>query len=89
MIGRSLIARAGTAGCLLFAGLADSGELEGRVVKIQDGDTLTVLVSRKQIKVRLAEIDTPERRDIVQALVEANLATYRRTLARQGGYFRP
>jgi len=30
-----------------------------------------------------------ERRDLVQALVEANLAAWRRTLARQGGYFRP
>jgi len=30
-----------------------------------------------------------ERRDMVQALVDANLAAYRRTLARQGGYFRP
>ena len=30
-----------------------------------------------------------DRRDMVQALTEANLAAYRRTLARQGGYFRP
>jgi len=29
------------------------------------------------------------RRDIVQALTAANLAAWRRTLARQGGYFRP
>ncbi|MEQ1789803.1 MAG: thermonuclease family protein [Rickettsiales bacterium] len=33
----------------------------GRVVDVTDGDTLTMLDSRKQqIKVRLAEIDTPE-----------------------------
>ena len=32
------------------------------MVSIQDGDTLTVLVSRKQIKVRLTEIDAPERK---------------------------
>jgi hypothetical protein len=31
----------------------------------------------------------PERRDIVQALTEANLAAWRRTLERQGGHFRP
>jgi endonuclease YncB( thermonuclease family) len=37
-------------------------ELAGRVVSIQDGDTLTVLVSRRQIKVRLADIDAPERK---------------------------
>jgi endonuclease YncB( thermonuclease family) len=30
------------------------------VVAIADGDTLTVLVSREQIKVRLSDIDAPE-----------------------------
>ena len=30
-----------------------------------------------------------DRRDIVQALVDANMAAWRRTLSRQGGYFRP
>jgi endonuclease YncB( thermonuclease family) len=33
------------------------------VVAIDDGDTLTLLVDgREQVKVRLAEIDTPEKR---------------------------
>jgi endonuclease YncB( thermonuclease family) len=32
----------------------------GKVVKVSDGDTLTVLVDRKQVKVRLLEIDAPE-----------------------------
>jgi endonuclease YncB( thermonuclease family) len=36
--------------------------LVGKVVKVSDGDTLTVLVERKQIKVRLIEIDAPESR---------------------------
>jgi len=39
-----------------------AAELSGRVVSIADGDTLTVLVSRQQIKVRLTDIDAPERR---------------------------
>lgn len=30
-----------------------------------------------------------DRRDMVQALVDVNMAAYRRTLARQGEYFRP
>jgi endonuclease YncB( thermonuclease family) len=36
-------------------------QITGRVVAIQDGDTLTVLVDRRQVKVRLVEIDAPEK----------------------------
>lgn len=37
--------------------------LSGRVVKVTDGDTVTILTpSKKEVKVRLAEIDTPEKR---------------------------
>ncbi len=35
---------------------------EGQVVKIADGDTLTLLVDSKQLKIRLSDIDTPERK---------------------------
>ena len=52
--------------CLIFAGLSHAGaaqaDFAGRVVHVQDGDTLTVLSSdRRQIKVRLDGIDAPER----------------------------
>jgi endonuclease YncB( thermonuclease family) len=35
---------------------------EGKVVGVSDGDTLTMLISGRQTKVRLAEIDAPEKR---------------------------
>jgi endonuclease YncB( thermonuclease family) len=41
---------------------AGAAELVGKVVGITDGDTLTLLVGRREVKIRLAEIDTPERR---------------------------
>ena len=50
----------------LLAGPLLAAEYTGRVVGVSDGDTLTLLVpdgtSYKQIKVRLGEIDTPERK---------------------------
>jgi len=51
-----------TAVLLVTATFADSPVIEGRVVSISDGDTLTLLTAdKKQVKIRLAEIDTPER----------------------------
>ena len=38
-----------------------SAAFDGLVVSIADGDTLTVLVDRARVKVRLADIDAPER----------------------------
>ena len=50
----------------LLAGPLLAAEYSGKVVGVSDGDTLTLLVpdgaSFKQIKVRLGEIDTPERK---------------------------
>lgn len=49
--------------CLLLA-LACTAHAEtvtGRVVGVADGDTMTVLVDREQVKVRLIEIDAPEK----------------------------
>jgi endonuclease YncB( thermonuclease family) len=46
---------------LTVAPIAALADFTGRVVKVTDGDTLTVLISRKQIRVRLDGIDAPER----------------------------
>lgn len=37
-------------------------DFTGRVVKVSDGDTITVLVIKTQIRVRLDAIDAPESR---------------------------
>lgn len=37
-------------------------DLAGKVVAVADGDTLTVLIDRHQVKVRLTEIDAPEKK---------------------------
>ena len=48
-------------GLLLLQAQARAEELAGRVVGVSDGDTLTVLTEgQRQVRVRLAEIDTPE-----------------------------
>jgi len=41
---------------------AFAGELNGRVVGVTDGDTLTLLAAgNQQVKIRLAEVDAPEK----------------------------
>ncbi len=49
---------------LLFGSCAcaGGGDIEGRVVRIADGDTVTVLQENSQYKIRLYGIDTPERK---------------------------
>ncbi len=49
---------------IFFVWFADSSVAEtltGKVVAISDGDTLTMLQDKQQIKIRLSEIDTPEK----------------------------
>ena len=45
----------------LLLGFAPAlADAPARVVSVHDGDTLTVLIERRQVKVRLADIDAPE-----------------------------
>jgi endonuclease YncB( thermonuclease family) len=41
---------------------AYAAEISGHVVAVADGDTITLLVDRQQVRVRLADIDAPERK---------------------------
>jgi endonuclease YncB( thermonuclease family) len=56
--------RATLSSILLLASLSLFADTihEGKVIKIADGDTLTILVDQEQLKIRLSEIDTPERK---------------------------
>jgi endonuclease YncB( thermonuclease family) len=61
---------------LLQAPATFAAALEGRVVHVSDGDTLTVLDEHKrQHKVRLAGIDAPERRQPFGKRAAAELAS--------------
>jgi endonuclease YncB( thermonuclease family) len=58
----------------LAAGLAHA-EFAGVVVGVLDGDTVDVLVDRKPVRVRLAEIDAPEKRQEFGAWSKQQLAS--------------
>lgn len=46
---------------LVMGSLAQATEFSGKVIAVLDGDTLLVVRSGKPVKVRLAEIDAPEK----------------------------
>ena len=74
---RAGVANAARAWCavalLLFTALARA-ELVGPVVAILDGDTIDVLVDRQPIRVRLAQIDAPEKRQAFGTRARQTLA---------------
>ncbi|MBN9124975.1 MAG: hypothetical protein BGO99_08615 [Nitrosospira sp. 56-18] len=61
--------------CVLHIATAQAEPFIGTVVAIADGDTLTVLTNEKQkIKIRLAEIDAPERHQAYGARAKQSLS---------------
>jgi endonuclease YncB( thermonuclease family) len=56
------------------AGAGDPVSLAGKVVRVADGDTLVVLQDEKQIKIRLSDIDAPERGQPFASRSRENLA---------------
>ncbi|SEP42837.1 thermonuclease family protein [Nitrosovibrio sp. Nv6] len=59
----------------LYVSLAQAEILVGRVVKIADGDTLTVLdATKQQHRIRLTGIDAPERRQAFGTVSKQHLA---------------
>ncbi len=46
---------------ILFPSLLYAGSWDGKVVSVTDGDTIKVLRDGKQVKIRLAAIDCPEK----------------------------
>jgi endonuclease YncB( thermonuclease family) len=48
---------------LIFAASESSAEtMTGMVVGVADGDTVTVLVERREVKIRIGGIDAPEKK---------------------------
>ena len=49
--------------CLILAGISHAqSPIQGVVVNVADGDTITVLQDSKQYKIRLYGIDSPEKK---------------------------
>lgn len=61
--------------CLGISGHA-AADFSGRVVKVADGDTVTVLdAGKQQVRVRLASIDAPEKRQAFGTRSQQHLST--------------
>ena len=62
---------------LCAAGVSGAATLEGRVVKVADGDTITVLdATNVQHKIRLNRIDAPEKRQAFGEASRRHLASF-------------
>ena len=58
----------------LFIPLISVAQLQGKVVAVADGDSFTLLVDKKQIKIRLHGIDCPEKKQDLGTVAKDYLA---------------
>ena len=56
------------AALLLLPSVVLAASFQGQVVKVSDGDTIQVMHNGKAEKVRLAEIDCPEKQQVMSPL---------------------
>lgn len=47
---------------ILFSGSLFAAEIQGKVIRVLDGDTIEVLQERQPVRVRLLNIDAPEKK---------------------------
>lgn len=47
---------------ILFSGSLCASEIQGKVIRVLDGDTIEVLQEQKPVRIRLANIDAPEKK---------------------------
>ncbi|EDI0544713.1 micrococcal nuclease [Salmonella enterica subsp. enterica serovar Adelaide] len=47
---------------ILFSGSLCAAEIKGNVIRVLDGDTIEVLQDNKPVRIRLANIDAPEKK---------------------------
>lgn len=85
MIGDLLLMTKTFCGAIFLLAListAQAAHRTGRVVGVKDGDTLAVLVEGREVRVRLAEIDAPEKKQPFGMVSRASLSllTFGRTV---------
>lgn len=47
---------------IFFSGFLSAAEMQGIVIRVLDGDTIEVLQDKKPVRIRLANIDAPEKK---------------------------